>query len=123
MNRNDLPTPNAICEVCGKPYRRCNKCIELRSRGIETWRIHCDSMECYQAYIILNKDQDEITKEEFEYLSTMKLPDGRKYTKENKAKVDELKKKYVPNKFDNNKYGENRNNKKNDKYKYYSNSK
>lgn len=126
MNRNDLPEPNATCEVCGQPYRRCNKCIELRNRGIETWRIHCDCMECYQAFILLSKD--DITKEEYEQLAAIKLPENRKYTKENKTKVDELKKKFTvketyTNNKGNNKYSNNNSNKKNDRYNYYSNNK
>lgn len=129
MNRNDLPGPNATCETCGQPYRRCAKCIELRSRGIDTWRVHCDSPECYQAYIVLHNDINDISKEEYEQLASIKLPEGRKYTKDNKSKIEELKKKYttketyIGNNKVNQKYASSNSNKKNDKYKYYSNNK
>lgn len=91
MNRNDLPAPNAICEVCGRQYRRCKKCIELKSRGIEAWREHCDSIECYQTLILTQtEDLSNISKEEYERVISFELPEGRKPVKEIQKKLDNI---------------------------------
>lgn len=60
--------------------------------GIESWREYCDCIECYQTYIVLSKDINDITKEEFDYISAIELPTGQEYTKEVKAKFNEVKK-------------------------------
>lgn len=91
MNRNDLPASNAVCEVCGKPYRRCNKCIELRNRGIDMWRYHCDCAECYQIYSLVQRDPSTITLEDYEYIKSIELPEDRKPIKEVKDKIDGIK--------------------------------
>lgn len=91
MNRNDLPAPNAICEVCGRQYRRCKKCIELKSRGIEAWREHCDSIECYQTLVLTQtEDLSNISKEEYERVISFELPEGRKPVKEIQKKLDNI---------------------------------
>ena len=39
----------------------------MRNRGIETWRIHCDSAECYMIYLLVNTDDiSKITEEEYD---------------------------------------------------------
>ena len=92
MNRNDLPAPNATCEICGRQYRRCKKCIELRSRGIEAWREHCDSIECYQTLVFVQtEDKSAITKEEYERVIAFELPEGRKPVKSVQDKLDQIK--------------------------------
>lgn len=53
MNRNALPTPNAKCKICGKPYYRCKRCIELHAAGVFSWKMHCDSYECFAVYDVL----------------------------------------------------------------------
>ena len=94
MNRNDLPASNANCEVCGKPYRRCNKCIELRNRGIDMWRYHCDCAECYQIYSLVQRDPSTITLEEYEYMKSIKLPEDRKPVLEVKGKMDTIRERF-----------------------------
>lgn len=79
LNRNDLPAPNKTCEVCGRQYRRCKKCAELKRGGIEAWREHCDSMECYQTLIFSQiEDYSKVTREEYDRIIAFELPDGRK---------------------------------------------
>lgn len=90
MNRNDLPEPNATCEICGHKYRICQKCAQMRLRGIEAWRQHCDSYECATVYYLLQKDKNEISKEEFEYVMNTELPEDRQFTKEVQLKLDSI---------------------------------
>lgn len=83
MNRNDLPKPNSVCKVCGRPYYRCSKCIELRSRGLMSWKLYCDTPECFQVYMLL-QNKDEVSKEEYKNILNIELPGERqmvqKYT-------------------------------------------
>lgn len=41
------------CYVCGKKYKACPKCDELKGHGIRGWRLNCDTPECYQVFCIL----------------------------------------------------------------------
>ena len=91
MNRADLPQPNKTCEVCGRKYRRCKKCIELRNRGVEAWREHCDSIECYQTLIFANSDPSKATLEEYNRVIALELPEGNKPIKEIQDKLDAIK--------------------------------
>ena len=92
MNRENLPAPNMICEVCGRKYRRCNKCYELKNRGIEAWREHCDSIECYQTLLFVNSDDySKLTKEEYDRVIAFELPDGRDPVESIQNKLDEIK--------------------------------
>lgn len=90
MNRNDLPAPNMTCEVCGRKYRRCKKCAELHGHGIEAWREHCDSIECYQTLIFSQIDPAEATQEEYDRVVALELPEDRKPVDEIQAKLDEI---------------------------------
>ena len=58
--------------------------------GIESWREYCDCIECYQVYTVLSKDIKDVTKEEYEYIKEIQLPDDKEYTKEVKDKLGEL---------------------------------
>lgn len=94
MNRNDLPAPNTTCKVCGRQYRRCKTCAQLRNRGIEAWREYCDSPECYQTYILSQMDDvSSITMEDYERVMAYELPEGRKPVDEIAEKLEEVKKK------------------------------
>ena len=92
MNRDDLPAPNATCVVCDHKYRMCKRCIELRFRGVEAWRMYCDSPECYQVYVFSNEDPAKVTKEEYDRVMEIELPEGRKVNKATKEKLDAIKK-------------------------------
>lgn len=97
MNRNDLPAPNATCEVCGRRYRICKTCSQMRNRGIDSWRLHCDSMECYQILILANtEDISTIDKETFDRATSYELPENRKPIKEIQDKLDIIAKKFEP---------------------------
>lgn len=96
INRKDLPEPNTTCQTCGHKYYVCNKCLKLRTSGIETWRQYCDCIECYQLYVFLGKDVQDIDKEEYEHALAIELPDGKQLTKEAKAKMDAVKKHFTP---------------------------
>ena len=88
MNRNDLPEANATCEICGHKYRICKTCAQMRARGIESWRQHCDSYECSMYYYLLNKDYKDITEEEYKNVFAVELPEEREFTKEVQKKLD-----------------------------------
>lgn len=96
INRKDLPAPNTTCQTCGHKYYVCNKCLKLRTSGIETWRQYCDCIECYQLYVFLGKDVQDIDKEEYEHALAIELPDGKQLTKEAKTKMDAVKKHFLP---------------------------
>lgn len=98
INRKDLPESNATCETCGHKYRICQKCLKLRSNGIEAWRQHCDCIECYQIYIFLNQDPQSITEEEYERALEIELPEGHEFTEATKEKFDNIKKMFQQNK-------------------------
>lgn len=80
------------CEVCGRKYRRCKKCAELHGYGIEAWREHCDSIECYQILIFSQSDPSKVTQEEFDRVTVLELPEGGKPVKEIQDKLDEIEK-------------------------------
>ena len=88
MNRKDLPEANATCETCGHRYRVCKTCAQMRARGIDAWRVHCDCVECYHIYILTTTDQDKITREQFDYVMSLELPEGREPTREVQKKLD-----------------------------------
>mgnify|MGYP000008932162 CR=1 FL=1 len=51
---------NAVCAICGKPYRVCNTCKEIKS--FSPWRIVTDTLPHYMIYLTLcefNKTQDK----------------------------------------------------------------
>ena len=90
INRKDLPEANATCKTCGRKYRLCNRCLKLRSMGIESWREHYDCIECFQVSSVLDKDMKDITKEEFDYIKEIQLPEGQEYTEEVKNRFAEV---------------------------------
>lgn len=96
INRKDLPEANTTCKTCGRKYRLCNRCLKLRSMGLESWREYCDCIECYQVYAVLSKDMKDITKDEYDYIMRIELPEGQEYTKEVKDKFAELKDHFEP---------------------------
>ena len=53
MKQQDLPKANANCAICGKPYYRCERCIKLGMQGLQHWKLHCDTPNCYQIYFVL----------------------------------------------------------------------
>lgn len=64
--------------------------------GLESWREYCDCIECYQVYAVLSKDIKDITKDEYDYIMGIELPEGQEYTKEVKDKFAELKDYFEP---------------------------
>lgn len=91
MNRNDLPAPNTTCEVCGRKYRICKTCAKMRTHGIDTWRTHCDSIECYQTLIFANTtDLSTLTVDDYNRIISYELPEGRKPIEEIQNKLDTI---------------------------------
>ena len=88
MNRNDLPEANATCETCGHKYRICKHCASMRARGIDAWRAHCDCAECYQILVLTSMDYKEITREMFDRVIALELPEDRVPTREVQKKLD-----------------------------------
>lgn len=95
INRKDLPEANTTCKICGRKYRLCKRCLQLRTMGIESWRENCDCIECYTVYQVLKKPNEEITKEEYESILSVELPVGQEYTTEIKTRFKELKKQFT----------------------------
>lgn len=99
MNRDDLPKPNTTCKICGKPYYRCARCIELHSAGVDSWRLNCDTAECYMVWcdlqMPLDKDKREVSKSQWEEVLNYELPDGRKYLPQVQEYINELSDKYT----------------------------
>ena len=88
MNRDDLPSPNAVCEICGREYRKCRRCIELKSHGIKAWKLYCDTLECYIIWSAINQPIDNITEKGFKEKCNIELPDGRTLTPDTKSKIN-----------------------------------
>ena len=44
---------NAICDICGKPYRVCNSCKEVKS--FTPWRTVTDTMQHYLIFSALSE--------------------------------------------------------------------
>lgn len=88
MNRKDLPEPNAICQVCGHGYRICSTCNEMKKRGIEAWRQHCDSYECAMVYYLITDRYESIDRERYNNVISVELPDDRTFTREVQTKLD-----------------------------------
>ena len=44
---------NAICDICGKPYRVCNSCKEVKS--FTPWRTVTDTMQHYIIFLALSE--------------------------------------------------------------------
>lgn len=68
---------NAICAICGKPYRVCHTCQNIKS--FTPWRTVTDTLQHYMIYSILwdytnNKDRakakDELSKCDLSALET-----------------------------------------------------
>lgn len=57
--------------------------------GIESWRQHCDCVECYQIYSILQMDSKDVSREEYEHITSIDLPDGHELTDEVEKKLEE----------------------------------
>ena len=88
INRKDLPEANTTCKICGHKYYMCTKCLKLKRMGIESWRQHCDCVECYQIYSILQMDPKDVSMEEYEHITSIDLPDGHELTDEVEKKLE-----------------------------------
>lgn len=72
---------NAVCKVCGTPYRICGHCPTTASLSFQPWRRLCDTTDCYGVYLAVygynvgQIDRDEARKEllKFNVLSKMEL--------------------------------------------------
>lgn len=42
---------NAICPVCGKPFRVCRNCGEAK---IDTWKTVTDTLQCFKTFVALH---------------------------------------------------------------------
>lgn len=98
MNRENAPKPNAECVICGRKYYRCARCIELKNRGIEAWKLHCDSMECFQVHTIIeNAKKGNFDTEMLNELNSIELIDDREYKDDVLAEIEKLNKEFVNN--------------------------
>ena len=90
MNRNDLPSPNAICAICGHEYRKCKRCIELKRRGVYAWKLYCDTVQCYEVWKLLHDTPENLTEKQLKEISVVKLPEGRELCDATKKTISNL---------------------------------
>lgn len=45
-------TNNAICSICGNPYKICNSCLEQKT--FKPWRTVTDTIEHYKIYMAIH---------------------------------------------------------------------
>ena len=43
---------NSVCDICGKPYRVCNSCKDIKS--FTPWRTITDTMDHYKIFLVLS---------------------------------------------------------------------
>ena len=63
----------------------------MHSRGIETWREHCDSVECYMTLVLSQTEPSKVTLEEYNNVINLELPEGRKPVEDIQSKLDAIK--------------------------------
>lgn len=82
--------PNAICDICGKPYVVCATCRETIS--YKPWRTICDTAEHYKIYMIIHQYKNKvISKDEAkEMLGRCDLSDQNTFVPTIKAVVFEI---------------------------------
>ena len=91
MNRENAPKPNAECVICGNKYYRCARCIELKNRGIEAWKLHCDTMECFAVHTLIeNARKGNFDANMLGELNAIKLIDDREFKAEIVAEIEKL---------------------------------
>ena len=85
-------TNNAICSICGKPYKVCNSCLEQKT--FKPWRTVTDTIEHYKIYMAIHgytisnnkkKAKDELEKCDLSGLEDFN-PEIKKVIKEILAK-------------------------------------
>lgn len=76
MLQEKLPVANHVCEVCGTKYYACNKCIELKHKGIYGWKLTCCTRSCFQlkmfydSYLAGEFDKSQAV----DFIGTLSLP-------------------------------------------------
>lgn len=81
---------NAICDVCGKPYKLCLSCKD--HLALQPWKVHTDTAEHYKVYQVLlgfNTGVYDIA-EAKEKLQTIDLSDKDTYLTEIKEVIDKI---------------------------------
>lgn len=95
MNREHFPAPNAECVICSKKYYRCARCIELKNRGIEAWKLNCDTFDCFNVHCLIeNAKKGNFNKNNLEELLNASLPDDRQFNEKTLNSIEEIKAKY-----------------------------
>lgn len=80
---------NAICDICGKPYRVCHTCQEIKS--FKPWRTVTDTFPHYMIFLTLsdytkNKNKEKAKKE----LSKCDLSELETFRPEIKSVIKEI---------------------------------
>lgn len=80
---------NAICDICGKPYKICRSCQDIKS--FQAWRTVTDTLPHYTIYLALveyarTKDKDKARHE----LSLCDLSERDKFNENIKVILDEI---------------------------------
>lgn len=56
---------NAVCKVCGRPYKICGHCPSSASLSYQPWRRICDTSDCYGMYLaVWGYNVGQVSKEE-----------------------------------------------------------
>ena len=80
---------NSVCDICGKPYRVCNSCKDIKS--FTPWRTITDTMDHYKIFLVLSnytntKDRARAKQE----LETCNLSELETFRPEIKAVIKEI---------------------------------
>lgn len=81
---------NAICDVCGKPYKLCLSCKD--HLALQPWKVHTDTAEHYKVYQVLlgfNTGVYDIAEAKAK-LQTIDLFDKDTYLTEIKEVIDKI---------------------------------
>lgn len=81
---------NAICDVCGKPYKLCLSCKD--HLALQPWKVHTDTAEHYKVYQVLlgfNTGVYDIAEAKAK-LQTIDLSDKDTYLTEIKEVIDKI---------------------------------
>lgn len=80
---------NAICDICGKPYKICKSCQDITS--FTPWRIITDTREHYKIFLILSEYNQTKNKENARNgLSTCDLSELESFTENTKKMIQEI---------------------------------
>lgn len=80
---------NAVCDICGRPYKVCRTCKEIKE--FIPWRTVTDTLQHYQIFLVLSEYTKTKDKEEAkERLSNCDLSDLETFNERVKTVIKEI---------------------------------